>query len=83
MPRRITYRLLIIREDGTRHALATGIPEARATAMQIVLDSQMTRTQTRLILELEKKPGASRPPGEPELSLTSDSSGVDFRAPNL
>jgi len=40
MSREPTYRLIVVRPDGTRETIATGIPENRAKALREFLDVQ-------------------------------------------
>jgi hypothetical protein len=49
-----TYRLVVIRRDGTREPIATGIPEARATALRQFLESG--ELAAKLAIEPERKP---------------------------
>jgi hypothetical protein len=49
-----SYRLVVIRADGMREPIATGIPEARATALRQFLESG--ELAEKLAIEPETKP---------------------------
>ena len=53
MPREVTYRLIIVRPNGTRELIATNISHDRAAAMQRFLDSQ--KLGARLLIEPERR----------------------------
>jgi hypothetical protein len=56
-----TYRLVVIRLDGTREPIAGGIPEARATALRQFLESG--ELASKLAIEPERKPDGPSGPG--------------------
>jgi hypothetical protein len=58
MGRRVTYRLVVINQDGTRSLLMTGIPAAKAAVMQQILDSE--KQTLHVALEPEQKADGPR-----------------------
>jgi len=48
-----TYRLTVVRPDGTRDLIATGIPEDRVAAMQQLLDMHIV--DSKLALEPQQE----------------------------
>ena len=52
MGQETSYRLIVVRPDGTRRVIATGIPHERATEMRQILDGQSPGS--KLVIEPER-----------------------------